>query len=85
MKKKAFLSIIIDIILIGIIVVAVYILLANNNKDIVQKLLYGLIIVVIPTGFYITYNAFAGQKYDFSKLPDDEAEEDEENDSNGEK
>lgn len=74
MKKKAILSIVVDIILIGLIVAAVSVLLLSDNNDIVRNLLYMAIIVIIPTVFFITYNAFAGDKYDFDKIDPEEDE-----------
>ena len=61
MKKsgKKVISIIVDILLLAVIVLAVYLLIVDNFISININLLYIIIIAAIPIGFYLTYMSFA--------------------------
>lgn len=61
MKKsgKKVISIIVDILLLAVIVLAVYLLVVDNFISININLLYIIIIAAIPVGFYLTYMSFA--------------------------
>ena len=58
-KSRKILSIIVDIVLLALIVCSVYLLVVENFINININFLYIIIIVAIPTGFYLTYMSFA--------------------------
>lgn len=78
MKKsgKKVVSIIIDIFLLAVIVLAVYLLVVDNFISININLLYIIIIAAIPMGFYLTYMSFA-KDIDWEAPYRDEEEEEE--------
>lgn len=80
MKKgqKALIAVCVDMVLLALIVVAVYMILFRGQEAWVGKLFSVLIVIAIPTGFYITYMAFAGDKFVFDEK-DFEEEDPEEN------
>ena len=78
MKKglKAVITVLVDVILIAIIVVAVYLMLFKTHNNTTKNILTVIIVLAIPIGFYMTYMVFAGDKYDYddSALCEDEDE-----------
>ena len=77
MVKKRVGAILIDIALLLVVVLAVYMLLVENFINLNTNLLYAIIILAIPTGFYLTYMAFAKQIDWDAPYREDEEEEDE--------
>ncbi len=76
MGKKRVGAILIDIALLLVVVLAVYMLLVENFINLNTNLLYAIIILAIPTGFYLTYMAFAKQiDWDAPYREDEEAED----------
>lgn len=67
MKKglKAVITVLVDVILIAIIVVAVYLMLFKTHNNTTKNILTVIIVLAIPIGFYMTYMVFAGDKYDY--------------------
>jgi hypothetical protein len=86
---KKILAIVIDVLFVAIIVLAVYLLTVNNFISINENVLYAVIILLIPVGFYMTYMSFA-KEIDWNKLPgdkdvdDDESENDDKNENEAE-
>ncbi len=70
MKKglKAVITVLVDVILIAVIVVAVYLMLFKAHNDTTKNILTVIIVLAIPVGFYMTYMVFAGDKYDYDDL-----------------
>lgn len=58
-------TVLVDMILLAIIVVASYFLFRGPAQIWKQRLLQIAIIIVIPVGFYLTYQSFFSDKYDF--------------------
>lgn len=83
MKKgqKALIAVCVDMILLALIAVAVYMILSRGEEDWVRKLFSVVIVAAIPIGFYITYMAFAGDKFIFDEK---EFEDDEDMEEDGE-
>lgn len=77
-KTKVFLTVIADLILIGIIILSVYIVVTRYGSNL-GNVFSWIIVLAIPTMFYFSYMTFAGDKYEYKEgMFDDEEEEDEE-------
>lgn len=74
-KVRNVITICADMIMLAIVAIASYFLLMRGYDGWRQYLLQGIIIVLIPTMFFISYMTFAGHKYD---APDEEQEEEDE-------
>jgi bacteriorhodopsin len=78
---KKVISILMDVLFAAVIVFAVYLLTVNNFISVNENVLYAVIILLIPLGFYMTYMSFA-KEIDWNKLPgDEEAENEPENET----
>lgn len=73
---KKIIAVIIDAVFLAVIVVAVYLLTRSNSVSINENILYAVIILLIPAGFYVTYMSFS-KEIDWNKLPGDENDDDE--------
>ena len=81
MNKKKIVTIIIDIVLLAIIISAVYLMVSGQDFSadaLKSKICSVAIFLIIPVGFFITYNSFWGDKYDFDELYNKEFVEDNE-------
>lgn len=76
--NKRIISVMADICLLAVIILAVYMLVVDNFISININLLYIIIIAAIPTGFYFTYMSFAKDIDWEAPYKDDEQEEAEE-------
>jgi uncharacterized membrane protein YkvI len=77
---KKVIAIILDVLFLAVIVLAVYLLTINNFISINENVLYALIILLIPVGFYVTYMSFA-KEIDWNKLPGDESDDENEDEA----
>ncbi|MGN0435660.1 MAG: hypothetical protein ACI4D8_03410 [Wujia sp.] len=73
--KKTLITIVIDLILVGLVVFAVIFLLKGNINQITRNILTWGIVVCIPVGFGITCWNILGDRYDNLKEPDTEEEQ----------
>jgi hypothetical protein len=69
------------VVFLAVIVVAVYLLTRSNSVSINENILYAVIILLIPAGFYVTYMSFS-KEIDWNKLPGDENDDDEDETEN---
>jgi hypothetical protein len=79
---KKFIAIVFDVLFVLVIVFDVYLLTVNNFISINENILYAVIIILIPFGFYMTYMSFA-KEIDWNKLPGDNGDEDDTEEASG--
>jgi glucose uptake protein GlcU len=77
---KKIIAVIIDVVFLAVIVIAVYLLTRSNSVSINENILYAIIILLIPAGFYVTYMSFS-KEIDWNKLPGDEIEDEDEDET----
>ena len=76
-KTQYVLTICVDMIMLAILVIASYFLITHEYSGWKQYGLQAVIIVTIPSMFFITYMTFAGHKYDASYREEFEDEDSE--------
>ncbi len=82
MDKKQLITILIDIVLLAIIVLSVYYILVRHDIEWINNLSTGVIVVCIPTTFYITYMTFAYDKFEYNEQEFEDIEEENGEESN---
>lgn len=79
--KKAVITVLADFILLALIVFSVYRLLFGDDSAGRRNVFTACIVLAIPIMFYITYMAFAGDKFDYTPGMFDEDEDEEQSDT----
>lgn len=67
MNNKIIVTILTDIILLGIIVLSVYFIITRTDVEWINNLCTGIIFVSIPIIFYISYMTFAYDKFEYDE------------------
>ncbi len=75
-KKKLILTILIDLIVLGILIAAIYLLMLKDLKQWQSNIATALVVIAFPTIFYSLYTQFANRKYGKLKDKDDKLWED---------
>lgn len=65
--KKIFIAVLIDLALLATLIGVCYLLIFREVSYNMQKLLTVFIVMIIPTMFYVSYQTFAGNKFDFDE------------------
>lgn len=79
--KKKFLAVLIDLALLATLLAICYFIVFRDVSEKTEKILKPIIASIIPIMFYVSYQAFAGDKFDYDEskyekeFGDDEEEE----------
>ena len=63
--KKALIVVLVDFALVALIVFSVYMMLKTDADTFLHNLFMILIVISIPTMFFVTYLSFSGDKYQY--------------------
>ncbi|MBE5946113.1 MAG: hypothetical protein E7259_04100 [Lachnospiraceae bacterium] len=74
--KKALIVVFVDFVMLAVLIYSVYMMLTVKSGTVKHNIFTILTVVSIPIIFYVTYLAFAGDKYKFddSLFQDDETD-----------